>query len=360
MMTLRMVLLGSAVGLALGWLAVPAAAGELEDYRSALEEFLAENGLAGGTLFVRGPETEIEVVAGMAETGTRRPVTPDTRFYIASTGKMMVAAAVLAHVEKGDLDLDARVWPLVRDLPGIDALEGIGEVTLRQLLNHTSGLADYLDDSFVGAALLDMKRQWSEVEALAFAYGEPAYGEPGEIFEYSNSNYVLLGHILKNRSADLEAALRESVFVPSGMLATTVGASAEEADLAHGYAGETGDTDVSQLSWASVLADGPLVSTARDVAGFLQALMREQRILKADLLEEMLAGSKQDDSYGLGMANGGDDWGDWYGHSGSYDGFEADARYYPDADLVLVYTVNGNSVTDTDLLDLAAGIYFDN
>ncbi|MCY0154052.1 hypothetical protein OEG86_19505 [Hoeflea alexandrii] len=52
---------------------------------------------------------------------------------------------------------------------------------------------------------------------------------------------------------------------------------------------ETGDTDISQLSWASVLADGPLVSTARDVAGFLQALMREQRILKADLLEEMLA-----------------------------------------------------------------------
>lgn len=355
-----MVLLGSLLGFALAWQADPAAAAGPNDYRSALEGFLKENGLAGGTLYVRGPDTEIEVVAGLADIETRRPVTPDTRFYIASTGKMVVASAVLARVENGELDLDARVWPLVRDLPGIDALEGIGEVTLRQLLNHTSGLADYLDDSFADAALVHITRRWSEAEALAFAYGEPAYGEPGEVFEYSNSNYVLLGHILKRRSADLEAALRESVFIASGMRSTLVGASGAETDLAHGYAGNSGDTDVSQLSWASVLADGPLVSTARDVARFLQALLRDGKILGSDMLEAMLAGSEQNQSYGLGIGIGRDDWGDWYGHAGSYDGFEADARYYPDADLVIVYTVNGNSVTDADLLDLAAGIYFEN
>jgi D-alanyl-D-alanine carboxypeptidase len=357
-MALRMVLLGSLLGFLLVWPADPAAAGGPDAYRNALEEFLEANELAGGTLYVRGPDAEIEVVAGVADIGTRRPVTPDTRFYIASTGKMVVAASVLALVEKGDLDLDARVWPEVRDLPGIDALEGIGEVTLRQLLNHTSGLADYLDDSFVDAALLDSTRRWSEAEALAFAYGEPAFGEPGEVFEYSNSNYVLLGHILKRRYADLEAALRESVLVPSGMQSTSVGASEREADLAHGYANGLDGADVSLLSWASVLADGPLVSTARDVARFLQALLRDRRILGSDMLEAMLAGSEQDPGYGLGMAMGSDGWGVWYGHAGSYDGFEADARYYPDADLVVVYTVNGNSIADTDLLDLAAAIYF--
>lgn len=360
MMPLRMVVLGGLLGLVLASQNGVAAAGEPDDYRIALEDFLEENGLAGGTLYVRGPDAEIEVAAGVASIRTQRPVTPDTRFYIASTGKMVVAAAVLALVEKGELDLDARVWPLVRDLPGIDALDGIGEVTLRQLLNHTSGLADYLDDSFAEASALDPARRWTEAEALAFAYGEPAHAKPGDVFDYSNTNYVLLGHLLKRRFADLDAALRETVLVPSNMRSTTVGASKREADLAHGYANELGGIDVSEPSWASQLADGPLVSTAQDVARFLQALLRDNRVLGPDLLSEMLAGSEQDESYGLGMVIERDAWGDWYGHAGSYDGFEADARYYPDADLVVAYTVNGNSAADTDLLDLAAEIYFGN
>lgn len=357
-MAVRVVLFASLLGWLLAGYSESAAAGAPDDYQRALEDYLEENELAGGTLYVQGPDTVIEVVAGVADTRSDRPVTPNTRFYIASTGKMAVAAAILVLVERGALDLDANIWPEVRDLPGIDRLDGIGEVTLRQLLNHTSGLADYLDDNFTEAASLNMRRRWSEAEALSFAYGHPAYGEPGEVFEYSNSNYVLLGHILKRRFGNVEAALRETVLNPAGMSSTTVGAFEGEAGLARGYATQSGGADVSQLSWSSVLADGPLVSTARDVARFLHALLRDGKILGADMLEEMLAGSAQDQGYGLGMVIGQDKWGTWYGHSGSHDGFEADARYYPDADLVMVYTVNGNSVTDTDILDLAAAIYF--
>jgi D-alanyl-D-alanine carboxypeptidase len=360
MTALRMVLLGSLLGLSPLWSAESATAGDPDAYRSVLENFLEENELAGGTLYVQGPAAEIEVVAGVADIDTRRPVTADTGFYIASTGKMMVAASILALVETGVLDLDGKVWPLISDLADIDMLEGARDVTLRQLLNHTSGLADYLDEDFAEASLREPGKRWSEGEAIAFALGAPAHGAPGAVFEYSNTNYVLLGHILKRHYPDLQAALSRNVFEKSGMRSSSVGVSGGAGNLAHGYAIELDGADVSLQSWASVLGDGPVVSTARDVAAFMRALVRDEKIIGSELVDDMLTGSGQDESYGLGMVLGSDSRGDWYGHSGSYDGFEADVRYYPDQDLVLAFTVNGNVYSDTDLLDLAAEIYFKN
>lgn len=339
----------------------PAAAkSEANEYLSVLEQFVSDNGIAGGALSVLGPDVEIAVETGFSETATRQPVTAGTRFYIASTGKMMVAAAILSLVERGELKLDGRVWPLISDLPNIELLEGADDATLRQLLNHTSGLADYLGEDFAEASAREPERRWNEADAIRFAFGEPAYGAPGKVFEYSNSNYVLLGHILKGHYPDLHVALGQIVFEPSGMQSSSVGAMKGASDLAHGYATELDGTDVSAQSWASILGDGPVVSTARDVAAFMLALLRDERIIGPELVNEMLNGSDQDQSYGLGIVIGSDEWGDWYGHSGSYDGFEADVRYYPDEDLVLAFTVNGNASSDTDLLDEAAEIYFGN
>ncbi|WP_394688633.1 serine hydrolase domain-containing protein [Hoeflea sp.] len=342
-------------------LVLPAAAkSQANDYLSVLEQFVSDNAIAGGVLAVVGTDMDIVVKTGFSESVTRRPVTGSTRFYIASTGKMMVAAAILALVERGKLDLDGKVWPLISDLPDIELLEGADVVTLRQLLNHTSGLADYLGEDFAEASVGEPEKVWSEADAIRFAFGEPAYGSPGTVFEYSNSNYVLLGHVLKRHYPDLQAALSRMVFEPSGMRSTTVGATRGASDLAHGYATEQFDADVSAQSWASVLGDGPVVSTARDVAAFMLALLRDEKTVGSELIEEMLRGSEQDESYGLGIVIGSDEWGDWYGHSGGYDGFEADVRYYPDADLVLAFTVNGDVSSDADLLDQVAEIYFSN
>jgi D-alanyl-D-alanine carboxypeptidase len=287
------------------------------------------------------------------------PVTAKTRFYIASTGKMMVAAAILAGVEKGELDLDAAIWPLVNDLPGAGSLPEVEHVTLRQLLNHTSGFPDYLSDDFVEAASREPHRRWSEADVLAFAYDAPSHGAPGSVFEYSNTNYVLLGHILKRFYPDMKKALGHSVLAKAGMQSTSVGASQDEPDLAHGYAGVSNRTDSSQQAWARSTGDGPLVGTAGDVARFMRALLRDDKIIGTDLLEEMLTGSEQEEGYGLGIGIDGDEWGDWYGHAGSDDGFEADVRYYADADVVIAFTVNGNIHSDADLLDQVAEAYFD-
>lgn len=329
------------------------------EYRSILEAYVAENRIAGGTLLISAPDKEIEVSTGLADVRSGEPVTAKTRFYLASIGKMMVATAILAGVEKGEFELDAGIWPLVNDIPNIESLKNIRDVTLRQLLNHSSGFPDYLTEDFAEAIARQPDRHWSEAEILAFAYDVPPSGDPGRVFEYSNTNYVLLGHILRRPERDLESALWDGVLANAGMMSTSVGAAPDEPNLARGYAGAGGRSDVSREAWERKTGDGPLVGTVGDVARFMRALLRDGQLIGPELLREMLTGSDPENDYGLGIGLDGDEWGEWYGHAGGDAGFEADVRYYPESDLVIAFSVNGNISSDGDLLDRAAQVYFE-
>ncbi len=227
---------------------------------------------------------------------------------------------------------------------------------MRQLLNHTSGLAEYLDDEFGNASAKTPSKRWNAAQALSFAFElEPAF-LPATSFEYTNTNYVLLGHILEHFDGSLNASLDMRVFEIANMKNSTVGANPKDPSLANGF-NEDGD-NASAQAWASILGDGPVVSTASDVGKFMLALFKEQSLVGNKLLDQMLTGSKNDRSYGLGMGIDSDDWGKWHGHAGSYDGFEADVRYYPSSKTVMVILVNGTPLDDDDFLDRAAEIVF--
>ncbi|MEZ5666797.1 MAG: serine hydrolase domain-containing protein [Alphaproteobacteria bacterium] len=322
--------------------------------QAVLDDFLAEEALDGGVLLVGSDDGDAVVVSGLAELRGRTAVTPDTRFYVASVGKMVVATAILAYVADGALALDAPVLPYVDDIPGIARLDNVERVTVAQLLSHTSGLVDYLDDPFLDASYDEPERHWSAAEAIAFAYDQPAYAAPGATFEYCNTNYVILGHVLERLAGSLDAALQAKVFGPAGMTASTVGAP-RGVPLARGYMdGE----DVSAQSWASELGDGPMVTTAADLERFAFALFRDGRLLPPQLVAAMTAGTAAEPTYGYGMGIETDGWGAWYGHSGGYDGFEADLRYYPADGTVFVFLTNGNQLSEDAILDEAADAWF--
>ncbi len=323
--------------------------------QEALDTFLAEEGIDGGVLVIREDDTEMVLTSGIAERATQRPVTALTSFYAASAGKMVVAAAILAYAEDGTLDLDAPVWPLIADLPDIDQLANADVVSLRQLLDHTSGLPDYLDDAFFEASLDDPTRVSTPADVLIHAYGMDADFLPDEGFEYSNTNYVLLGHILEKVAGSLEAALKTKVFTKADMTQTSVGRPPDTSVAAHGY---SEDLDTSELAWASVLADGPLTMTAGDLARFLDALFVREAILGPESLRDMTSGSAQEETYGLGMGLEEDEFGPWYGHSGGYDGFESDTRHYPQTGTTFVSMINGNQQSEDALLDAIAAAYF--
>ncbi|HHB83539.1 MAG TPA: class A beta-lactamase-related serine hydrolase [Devosia sp.] len=335
-------------------LAFPVQATSLE---KILQDYLAQQGLSGGVLLVSAQDQTRVAASGIAMHGANVAVTPETRFYLASAGKSIVAAAVLGFVEEGTLQLDEPVWPLIKDIDNIDQLANSDAVTLRQLLNHTSGLPDYLDDDFFAASEKQPQKQWPPSQAIAFALGSPPTNEPGRRFEYSNTNYVLLGHILTGISGSLQVALEEKVFSNARMTQSSVGKPVGTSVLAHGYAGDE-FADVSDLAWASVLGDGPIVASAADLARFAMALFRDEKIIGAKLLKQMQTGSNADEGYGLGIGIDGDEWGSWFGHGGSYEGFEADFRYYPDGEVVFVFLTNGNALDDGSILDTVAESYF--
>ena len=352
----------AAAAVALAWIAAPAGPARADEFQTLLDRFIEKEGLPGGVLLVSSPQRRSVAVAGLADRRAGRPVTEDTRFYAASVGKVPVAIAALQLVEEGRLDLDAPVASLAAGLPGIAKLPNARAARLRHLLEHSSGIPDYLTDEFAEASAAEPARRWTAAEAIAFAFDQEAEGRPGTLYSYSNTNYVLLGHIIAAADgAPLEAVLRRRVFEPAGMTGTTVGARPGDRRLARGYQDAEDDgrlRDVSAVSWNSLLGDGPIVTTAGDLERFLLALFRDGRLLRPATLARMATPSAKEAGYGFGLELGETRWGRWAGHTGSYDGFDAEARYYLDRETVIVFMANGNQDSDRSIIDEAAGRLF--
>lgn len=330
-------------------------------YQTMLQRYLDQEELNGGVLLVSAPHHREVVSLGFADDRSNTRVTADSRFYVASVGKMATATAALQLVEEGVLSLNAPVLGLVGTVPDLAKLPNVGKANVEQLLNHSSAIPDYLTDKF-SEDLHARPARLTPAMVLPYAYKEKPPGQTGKVYEYSNSNYVLLGDIIaKADHGSYDESIRRRVLQRAGMNDTTIGAESKDPRLAHGYADleETGENqDVSQYAWNSPLGDGALVTTAGDLERFMFALFRDGTLLKAETLARMTAPSRLEAEYGLGLELGSDRWGKWYGHTGLEDGFEAEVRYYPARKAVLAVMVNGNTESEKSILDKAAAALF--
>jgi D-alanyl-D-alanine carboxypeptidase len=285
------------------------------------------------------------------------PVTPQSRFYVASAGKMMTATAVLQLVDEGRIRLDQPVSEILVPAGSLDRLPNWKSVTVEQLLNHTSGMPDYFDDDFEKAAVKNPRMLVDVEQALSLQVGEEPNAKPGVEHEYSNTNYALLGLILERVDhADLGAVLARRIFGPAGLTSTTVGADPRQPGVASAHgSGRAPRARDNLIAYASKLGDGPVTTTAGDMGRFLAALLRDNRLLKPATLQRMITPSRREPGYGLGIQISNTDFGLWYGHSGSVTGFKAEAWYYAARKSSIVFLTNGEFRTDdTDIVTTAA------
>ncbi len=240
----------------------------------ALDALIA-TGVPGAVVFVRDGRRTILLARGDADTATFAPMGTATRFRVASITKAFVAAVVMQLVAEGRLSLDEPVDDLVAGLlPRADST-----ITVRELLNHTSGLYDFASDwrwfwpYFHGHP----GHRWAPHQLLAFALRHPLLFTPGSRWRYSNTNYVVLGLIIQAVTGQtVGTELEKRLFVPLGLHETTfdVGQHSRIA-LAHGYTHlGTRNVDSTGLSPSAWWAAGAIVSTAADVARFYRALLR--------------------------------------------------------------------------------------
>jgi D-alanyl-D-alanine carboxypeptidase len=282
---------------------------------------VVDAGSPGALVLVGNGSSRREETSGLAVLDGRVPLRADDRFRIGSITKTFVAAVVLQLVGEHRLALGDTVE---RWLPGL--VPDGGRITVRQLLAHTSGLADYADDAdFVRRTVAQPRRRWKPRELVGVALAEGPVGRPGERFAYASTNYVLLGMVVERASGtSLGRELRRRIFAPLGLEDTSFAPDLRNSRrYAHGYAPSEHDGIVGSLatardrstvntSWA--WAAGSVVSTASDLSRFLGAVLHG-RLLPPRLLQLMrpAPGSR----YGLGLAAFRTPCGTAIGHTGA-------------------------------------------
>lgn len=213
---LAVILTGSAVPASPAAVVHPAEAavpdGALEAVDAFLRERLAELGLPGAAVVVVKDGVPVHSAAFGRADDSGRPMTADTPVLLASTTKSLTAIAVMQQVEAGRLRLDE---PVQTYMPWFTLKESrSGEITVRHLLNQSSGMASK-DTAFEGSFAQDPEALEEGVRALSTA---PLAGEPGEAFGYANANFNVLGLLVQTvRGQPFGEYMREHVFGPLGM-----------------------------------------------------------------------------------------------------------------------------------------------
>jgi D-alanyl-D-alanine carboxypeptidase len=291
-------------------------------------------GSPGALVLVDDGSSRREEASGLAVLQGRVPLHSRDRFRVGSITKTFVAVVVLQLVDEHRLGLDDTVE---RWLPGL--VPGGGRITVRELLGHRSGLADYASDAaFVRRTVAQPRRRWTPREVLHVALAEGPVARPGERFAYASTNYVLLGLVFEHATGtSLERQLRRRIFAPLGLQDTSFApAPLIRGRYVHGYAPSEHDGIVGSIatardrstvgtSWA--WAAGSIVSTAPDLSRFFGAVL-QGRLLPPRLLELMrpARGAR----YGLGLAAFRTPCGAAIGHTGALLGTVTAAWSSPD------------------------------
>jgi D-alanyl-D-alanine carboxypeptidase len=337
--------------------------------QAALDEgraALAAPGIQASVIFPDGRQWT--GVSGVADLATGRPLSPDTPFAIASVSKTFLAADVLLLVDAGLLSLDdapARLLPttLVAGAP-IDP-----QITVRMLLDHTSGLGDYLTSKSLDEAVrADPLAVWTPAQALGHV--GPTAGKPGQGYHYANTNYVLLGLIVEQVTGrTLAAELRARFFEPLALSSASYqGAEPPAAQLPTSYRYSsirleakpqdvTDGTDIRPFTAITTAtgAAGSLAMSARDLAHWARALYGGL-VLPPELLALMIADAavtqtlKPAYPYGLGVQVFTIDGRITYGHSGRLVGARSIVRWFPDAGVAIAIVTNQSRYDMTSIL----------
>ncbi|MFD9733851.1 serine hydrolase domain-containing protein [Umezawaea sp. NPDC059074] len=359
---MRIGVLGTVVALAASTLGGTAAATPDRIDRQVVQraiDKLSRNGAAGVQVRITDGRRTFTARAGTAEWGTTRPVPLDGRFRAGSVTKVFVATVVLQLVGERRVDLDA---PVERYLPGL--LPDGGRVTVRMLLQQTSGLHDYADDVPDDFEAIRFKH-WTPREVLALATAKPLDFPPGTAWKYSNTNYVVAGLLIEKVTGEPYArAVEQRITTPLRLRDTSVPGDRTgiPGPHAHGYR-RIGDrvVDITRLNASVGQAAGEMISTTADLDRFLKAVARGELLTPAQAAE-MTTFTAVSPGYGLGLEHEVLPCGaEVIGHSGIIPGFStlmigsADGR----TRLTASFTTSPDGGSGDGAQDLVAEVFCD-
>ncbi|MCP4109677.1 MAG: serine hydrolase [Desulfobacteraceae bacterium] len=307
--------------------------------QAALDTQVALQEIPGATLFVSDPDKgEWSLAAGSSVLDPETAMNPADRFRIGSITKTFTASAVLRLVDEGMLTLDD---PVEQYLPELEIPKN-DIITIRHLLNHTSGLADYVDYVLNNILLYDPLHvfQPGELVQIGIEQAPDLLFEPGTGWLYSNTGYIVLGMIIESVTGSSYAAeIRRHFIEPFGLANTFVPEDESiPGNHAHGYLDINGDGEldnVTNINPSVAWSAGNMISNTEDLAHWARALYGGKVLSEASLAE--MLDISDDYFYGLGVQ---------YeevlgiGHAGRIVGYNSLMAFNPDTGVIVCLLIN--------------------
>lgn len=297
---------------------------------------------------------------GMANIPEQVALEPCHKHMIGSISKVYTSVLVLQLQDEGILSIDdpLRDW---LDASLIGEIENADQVSLKQLLNHTSGIRDYLAAEQYLNALNQPYFRETQSEKLRYVYGKSAYHTPGERYTYSNTNYVLLGLVVeKARNMPLWEVVKQHITDPLGLDNTEMGTHDQPLPTGtvrpYGYSRKQYRDIMSLAVSDGATGDGGIASNMQEVNAFAEALFSGQLLSEAafkQMTQELIIITDEnemdfpnwpDEGYGLGISLWNTPYGKAYGHTGGTSSFDTYWFYFPEKQISLSigYSMEGD------------------
>lgn len=327
-----------------------------KELQARLDEWHAAGKFPGATIGVALANGEsFGLAVGYSDRDSKRAMKPNDRMLAGSVGKTFAAATALQLVKEGKVGLDDMIEKYLGKEPWFDRLPNAKDITVRQLMNHTSGLVRYeFKETFTKDLAANPYKVWTPQERLAYLFGEKPPFEAGKGWDYSDTNYIVLGMIIEKVTGKKFFDEANKRFIKKLKLSDTIPQEGPVMKgVVQGYAGpnnpfgkndamiENGKFVINpQLEWTG----GGYASTSENLARWAKA-MYEGKAFDASLLPQVLDGVAapmlgRETKYGLGVIIRQTPAGTSYGHSGFFPGYLTDMMYFPDKKIAVAVQVN--------------------
>jgi D-alanyl-D-alanine carboxypeptidase len=321
-----------------------------------LDEWHKAGSFPGATLGVVLANGEsFGVAVGFSDRETKTPMKPDSRMLAGSVGKTFAAATALQLIKEGKIGLDDKIEKYLGSERWFSRLPNAMDITVRQLMNHTSGLVRYeFKDQFTKDLTANPQKIWKPAELVSYLLDEKPPFEAGKGWDYSDTNYIVLGMIIEKVTGRKFYDEANRRLLKRLKLTGTIPQDGPRLKgVVQGYAGPNnpfGGKDAMiqdsmfainpQFEWTG----GGYASTAEDLARWAKMLY-EGKAFSPDLLPQVLEGVSapmlgRETKYGLGVIIRKTSAGTSYGHSGFFPGYLTDMMYFPDQRVAVAVQVN--------------------
>ncbi|MCX6283742.1 MAG: serine hydrolase [Bacteroidetes bacterium] len=325
------------------------------------DSIYAASKIPGMLIGIWAPDRNLVWIRGIGKANKSTAAKPDSsmKFRIGSITKTYTYTVLLMLVDEKQLDLGDKLSKFLPDFPKADS------ITIRMLCNHTSGIFDYTEtQAFRVSLITNPLKKWTSQELIDLVKTEPFYFSPGKGFYYSNTNTIIAGKIIEQRTGNSVASeIQRRIFASLNFFHTIYPADhIMPANFIHGYGwSEEDTTDVSEAYDPSMAGcAGALVSDIYDLKAWVEFLYKGTLLSparQAQRLTVVPAPGEDCEEYGLGIMHKISP--PMWGHTGTIPGYKNWAGYCPSKNVTIVISYNATSckpmVMATKLMNIYLG-----